>query len=43
MLFRSTPAAYITAIITENGVAEPEFGSSLEHVCEGAGAIHELG
>ncbi len=41
--FDVTPAAYITAIITENGVAKPDFVASLASACEGSGAIHELG
>jgi methylthioribose-1-phosphate isomerase len=41
--FDVTPAALVTAIITENGVATPDFATSLASVCEGSGAIHELG
>lgn len=41
--FDVTPAAYITAIITECGVARPDFEESLGACCEGSGAIHELG
>ncbi|MDY0088629.1 MAG: S-methyl-5-thioribose-1-phosphate isomerase [Coriobacteriia bacterium] len=40
--FDLTPAKYITAIITENGVARPEYGESLAEVCKGAGALDEL-
>ena len=41
--FDVTPAALITAIITERGVARPDFAVSLADACEGPGAIHELG
>jgi methylthioribose-1-phosphate isomerase len=41
--FDVTPAAYITAIITENGVARPDFAASLAGACEGSGALHEIG
>jgi len=41
--FDVTPAAYVTAIITECGVARAPFAESLAGVCEGSGAIHELG
>ena len=41
--FDVTPAAYITAIITECGVARPDFAESLAGVCAGAGAIDEIG
>jgi methylthioribose-1-phosphate isomerase len=40
--FDVTPAAYITAMVTECGVAKPDFAQSLRGVCEGSGAIHEL-
>jgi methylthioribose-1-phosphate isomerase len=40
--FDVTPARYITAIVTERGVAKPDFGESLAGVCAGSGAIHEL-
>ena len=40
--FDVTPASYITAIITECGVAKPDFTESLRGVCAGAGAIDEL-
>jgi methylthioribose-1-phosphate isomerase len=40
--FDVTPAALITAIITEQGVARPDFASSLAEACEGSGAINEL-
>jgi methylthioribose-1-phosphate isomerase len=41
--FDVTPAAYITAIVTECGVARPDYGESLALVCAGAGGIDELG
>jgi methylthioribose-1-phosphate isomerase len=41
--FDVTPAAYITAIITENGVSRADFTTSLAEACEGSGAIHEVG
>lgn len=41
--FDVTPAAYITAIITERGVARADFAVSLAEACEGAGSIHEIG
>jgi len=41
--FDVTPAAYITAIITENGVASPDYSSSLAEACEGSGASDEIG
>jgi methylthioribose-1-phosphate isomerase len=41
--FDVTPAAYVTAIITEQGVARPDYVVSLAENCCGAGAIHELG
>lgn len=41
--FDVTPASFITAIITERGVARPDYTASLAGVCEGAGAIHEIG
>ena len=41
--FDVTPAAYITAIITENGVARPDFATSLAGACDGAGALDEIG
>jgi len=41
--FDVTPAAYVTAIITENGVARPDFAESLAELCEGSGALHEIG
>lgn len=40
--FDVTPARYVTAIITERGVARPDFAESLAEVCSGSGAIHEL-
>jgi methylthioribose-1-phosphate isomerase len=41
--FDVTPARYITAIITENGVATADYAVSLAKMCEGAGSIHDLG
>ncbi len=41
--FDITPAEYVTAIITEHGVAKPDFAKSLANVCSGSGSIHELG
>lgn len=41
--FDVTPSSYITAIITECGVARPDFTTSLAAVCDGADAIHEIG
>ena len=40
--FDVTPAAYITAIITENGVARPDFAETLPIFCQGSGSIHEF-
>jgi methylthioribose-1-phosphate isomerase len=40
--FDVTPAALITAIVTENGVASADFAVSLGALCEGSGGIHEL-
>lgn len=41
--FDVTPASFITAIITERGVARPDFSASLAGACDGSGAIHEIG
>jgi methylthioribose-1-phosphate isomerase len=41
--FDVTPAEYVTAIITERGVARPPYTTSLAEACCGTGAIHELG
>lgn len=41
--FDVTPASYVTAIITERGVARAPFDESLDEQCSGSGAIHELG
>ncbi|MHB8050478.1 MAG: S-methyl-5-thioribose-1-phosphate isomerase [Coriobacteriia bacterium] len=41
--FDVTPAAYVTAIITERGVARAPYGESLSEACCGTGALHELG
>jgi methylthioribose-1-phosphate isomerase len=40
--FDVTPAEYVTAIITECGVATAPYAESLAGACEGSGAIHEL-
>jgi methylthioribose-1-phosphate isomerase len=40
--FDVAPARYITAIITERGVATPDYVTSLAEACAGSGAIHEL-
>lgn len=41
--FDVTPAKYITAIITETGVARPDFEVSLALLSMGSGGMHELG
>lgn len=41
--FDVTPAAFITAIVTERGVARPDYVVSLAGACDGAGSIHEIG
>ena len=41
--FDVTPAAYVTAIITERGVSRAPYGESLAGACCGTGALHELG
>ncbi|MDY0340159.1 MAG: S-methyl-5-thioribose-1-phosphate isomerase [Coriobacteriia bacterium] len=41
--FDVTPAAYVTAIITERGVARAPYTGSLAEACSGTGALHELG
>ena len=41
--FDVTPAGYVTAIITERGVARAPYAESLAEACCGTGAIHELG
>lgn len=41
--FDVTPAKYITAIITETGVARPDFEVSLAVLTMGSGGMHELG
>jgi len=41
--FDVTPAAYITAIITENGVARPDFTASLAASCEASDTVDEAG
>lgn len=41
--FDVTPAEYVTAIITERGVARQPYVTSLADACCGTGAIHELG
>jgi len=40
--FDVTPAKYITAIITERGVARPDFETSLAILSMGSGSRHEL-
>jgi methylthioribose-1-phosphate isomerase len=40
--FDVTPAEYVTAIVTENGVARPGFAETLPEVCEGAGSLADL-
>lgn len=40
--FDVTPASFITAIITENGVVRGDYPAALVEVCEGSGAIHEI-
>ncbi|MRR11289.1 S-methyl-5-thioribose-1-phosphate isomerase, partial [bacterium] len=40
--FDVTPAKYITAIITETGVARPDFETSLAMLSMGSGAMHEV-
>ncbi|MCX8007505.1 MAG: S-methyl-5-thioribose-1-phosphate isomerase [Coriobacteriia bacterium] len=40
--FDVTPASYVTAIITERGVARAPYEQSLADACCGSGAIHEL-
>jgi methylthioribose-1-phosphate isomerase len=40
--FDVTPAAYVTAIITERGVLRAPYAESLSGACAGSGAIHEL-
>ena len=40
--FDVTPNRYISAIITERGVARPDFETSLALLCMGSGALHEL-
>ncbi|MBC7266086.1 MAG: S-methyl-5-thioribose-1-phosphate isomerase [Coriobacteriia bacterium] len=40
--FDVTPAEYVTAIVTERGVARAPYEESLAGVCCGSGAIHEL-
>ena len=40
--FDVTPAKYVTGIITERGVAQAEYETSLGLLCMGSGALHEL-
>jgi methylthioribose-1-phosphate isomerase len=40
--FDVTPAAYVTAIITERGVVRAPYDEALVSACCGSGAIHEL-
>lgn len=41
--FDVTPAEYVTAIVTERGIARAPYGESLAEACCGTGALHELG
>ncbi len=41
--FDVTPAAYVTAIITERGILRAPYATSLAEACCGTGALHELG
>ncbi len=40
--FDVTPAAYVTAIITECGVARADYAASLAATCSGAGGLDEI-
>ena len=40
--FDVTPGGLVSGIVTERGVARPEFASSLAAICEGSGALHEI-
>jgi len=40
--FDVTPAAMVTAIVTERGIARADYAASLAGICEGSGAVHEL-
>ncbi len=40
--FDVTPAAYVTAIVTECGVAHPDYAASLAATCAGAGGLDEI-
>jgi methylthioribose-1-phosphate isomerase len=40
--FDVTPAAYVTAIVTERGVVRAPYEEALASACCGSGAIHEL-
>jgi methylthioribose-1-phosphate isomerase len=40
--FDVTPARLVTGIITERGVARPDYAESLAGLCVGSGAIHEI-
>lgn len=40
--FDVTPARYVTAIITERGVAQGDLGAALAGLCSGSGALHEI-
>ena len=40
--FDVTPAKYVTAIITERGIAQGDYETSLALLCMGSGALHEL-
>lgn len=41
--FDVTPAEYVTAIVTERGIARAPYRESLAEACCGTGALHELG
>jgi len=41
--FDVTPAEYVTAIVTERGIARAPYGESLAEACCDTGALHELG
>jgi len=40
--FDVTPAKYVAAIITERGIAQGDYETSLALLCMGSGALHEL-
>ena len=41
--FDVTPAEYVTAFVTERGIARAPYRESLAEACCGTGALHELG